>query len=511
MKPLIADIDALPKDLPASEIGLPTRGVVVDSVRELSKGAPHWRVDARVLPLDSKADPIRIRVLIPRGEWNGRMLHIGGGGLDGFIPYMGHSGIGQEMWYGVPVPVARGYVVYGSDSGHQAPQPDATSAFYDGVADFSLNDEMLANYAHEAIKKTHDAVLAMVYAVYGRGADHSYYAGSSNGGRGALMAAQRYGDDYDGIISGCPALFWVGQFLYGLAVMRAEAEAGEEGFIDAGTWAAIDYEIVAAADALDGIEDGLVCNYRAARRGEAALRKRLAKMLTPAQMRLIERCTGEVDLSCLDNDEFPLYPGYSLCLGEPLRDDYSPIMTLNVLSSAPDAFDGFHTLSVSEIIAKQFLRQEEIDIWGFDPKEHALELRRASDLFDATDLEFTDFRANGGKAILYHGTYDQLVSVRGTIQYHSALRARHGAGLSDFLRLFVVPGLGHYVGRFDMGLDLLGALDAWVSRGEEPVGLVAQNRREDYGPREMLLCEWPSWPRYVGGDPDKASSYEISC
>ena len=149
-------------------------------------------------------------MLVPQGEWNGRMLHVGGGGLNGSIPFFGHSGIGQEMWHGVPVPVAQGYVVYGSDSGHKTPLFTADSAFEEGTADFSLNDEIHEIFAHAAIKKAHDAVLAIVRAAYGRDPEHCYFTGTSEGGREALVAAQRYGNDYDGIISGYPAIFWVG-------------------------------------------------------------------------------------------------------------------------------------------------------------------------------------------------------------------------------------------------------------------------------------------------------------
>lgn len=510
MAALVADITAVPNSFPADVIDPPTKGVVIDSVEAREKDGGHWRLDGRILPVDPAADPIRFRVLVPQGPWNGRILHVGGGGLDGSIPFFGRAGIGQEMWHGVPVPVAQGYVVYGSDSGHQMPPFDADDAFAEGTADFSLNDEMLENFAHAAVKKAHDAVLAIVHAAYGRDPEHSYFVGTSEGGREALIAAQRYGNDYDGIISGYPANFWVGQLLFGLAVIRAEEKAGEEGFIDAETWAAIDREVLAAADAADGIEDGIICNYQAAARGERVLRERLASILNPAQMRVVERLTGTLSYFFLEDDDFTTYPGYSLPLGEPLRDDFSPLMQLNILSSAPGASDGFHAASARETIAKQVMRQKGYDASGFVPKEHALELRRTSELLDAIDLEFSDFRANGGKAILYHGTYDQLISVRGTIQYHGALESRHGReGLREFLRLFVVPGMGHFVGRFDMGLDLLGALDAWVSAGAPPEGLVAQNRREDYGPREMPLCEWPSWSRYVGGDPNKASSYEV--
>lgn len=492
----------------AGEIGLPTGGAVIDSVELRDKGCRHWRVGGRILPVDPAAEPITFRVLMPAEGWNRKLLQVGGGGFNGTVPLMMHAGIGADMWDGQPAPVAQGFVVFGSDSGHAAPRAYADNWADESGADFALNDEMLANFAHESIKKLHDAVLAIVRAAYGTAPEHCYYAGTSNGGREALMAVQRYGSDYDGIICGYPAIHWVPMALHGCRVADAESEAGEDGFIGPDDWARAQKAIVAAGDALDGIEDGIISNYCEAGRRNPALRAALMQILNPSQLRLVDRVMEGVDISFLGDEDFETYPGFAVRQGEPLRDDYD-LFVLNCLSSSPGAHDSAGGKFGDAVVSRMVMRDAGFDTRGFDPEDHVEELRRASDLLDAKGTDWGDFILNGGRAIIYHGTFDQLITPASTIQYYEALCERYEREEALlFSRLYLVPGFGHSIGLVDMGADLLGTLDAWVCEGVAPEDIVAHERRYDREGREYLLTPFPYYQRYEGGDPALATSYQ---
>lgn len=452
-----------PETIEPSQIGLPTGGVVVDSVEQRDKGRLHWRVSGRVLSCDSCAEPIRFRALLPCEGWNGRMLHVGGGGFNGSIPFLGSNGIGAEMWFGRPDPVAQGYVVFGSDSGHRMPRASADTWSSVEAADFSLHDEMLANFAHEHIKKAKDAVCALVQGCYGSSPRHVYYAGTSNGGREALLAAQRYPDDYDGIICGYPAIHWVAMALFGLACADAEDEAGTEGFIDADTWrkaaSAIESNI-SVDNAIARLVSGRMCEEEDRRE----LHDALADVLNPRQLSLVEACASSLDVGVFARKGFERYPGYALVQGAPLRDDFNTI-ALNALSSAPGARNGAFAQFGHAVVSRQVMRSADFDTRRFDPAAHVHELRQASQLLDASSTNFDQFVSRGGKAFVYHGTYDQLISVKSSVWFYQALRARYGERLALSMRFFVVPGLGHSIGKVDLEADLLGAMDAWVTEG----------------------------------------------
>ena len=159
-----------------------------------------------------------------------------------------------------PYALSRGFVVYGSDSGHQAAggrgAPAAAPA-----ADWTTNDEAFTNFAYAQMKKTHDVAVALVARFYGESIRRSYYLGSSQGGREALIVAQRFPQDYDGVFAQVPANTYV-HLSIGEPLARAKAQAGD-GWIPPAKVAVIGKEVLRQCDALDGIADGLVSNYMA--------------------------------------------------------------------------------------------------------------------------------------------------------------------------------------------------------------------------------------------------------
>jgi feruloyl esterase len=251
-------------------IGLPTRGGEVTEApdgRRLRRLAPAYcRVRARIRPIDRSAPDIRFELDLPEA-WNGKALMVGGGGFDGVIPDTAGPLLDQPSPR-ILGPLARGYAVFGGDSGHQAANPDAPTPAVDGA--FALNDEAFANYAGDAVKKTRDAAVALIVRHAGHGPTRTYVAGGSNGGREALLAIARWPSDFDGAIAAFPFRDAGTTALAFGAVYRAFAQPGA--YPNPSKRALVQAAAVSACDGLDGLQDGLVANVEACRFDPARLR-----------------------------------------------------------------------------------------------------------------------------------------------------------------------------------------------------------------------------------------------
>ena len=158
------------------------------------------KVIGQIAPLDPNAPPIKFQVNLPI-EWNGRSLQYGGGGFNGVLI----TGLALPPAYpfGAPSPLARGFVTYGTDSGHETKPGEPPQLF-------ALNDEAFENFAHRSYKRVRDAAIALMVRAYGNPPTKLYFMGSSEGGREALTMAQRYPEDFDGIFARVPVINWVG-------------------------------------------------------------------------------------------------------------------------------------------------------------------------------------------------------------------------------------------------------------------------------------------------------------
>lgn len=256
--------------IPAAAIGLPSGGAVIDSA-DLVAPAPlamaqlpfgplpsylavvpatpeYCKVLGAIAPVDPKAPPIKFQINLPT-EWNGSSVQFGGGGFNGVL--ITGLGLPPLSPADAPSPLARGFVTYGTDSGHQNAPGVPLQAF-------ALNDEALTNFAYASYKKVRDVAVAVVQRRYGRGPRNLYFVGFSEGGREGLTMAQRYPGDFDGILSGVPVINWVG-------LQAAGTRAGAAQF--GGGWLApeqvklVGEAVIAACDKLDGLADGIVSNY----------------------------------------------------------------------------------------------------------------------------------------------------------------------------------------------------------------------------------------------------------
>lgn len=474
-----ADYNRIPYEIAPGAIMLPAGGAVVDSfVMDTKCEAPSMRLEGRILACDRDAEPIRFIIRLPE-KWNRRLLQYGGGGFDGYLKPMDRGDNVKSHWLGRPHPVAQGYVTCGCDSGHDV-MDETVGAAGTGAwgSSWALNDEQLRNFAHEAIKKLHDVTTHIVQEVYGSEPEHSYFSGQSNGGRQAFLAAQRYPDDFDGIVCSFPALNWTMMALAQNRHADVEESAGAAGWIDAETCRRVRDAILEVCGTDEDRRCGFVHGPRKALGHEDALRARLESFLSPEQMMVIDAFAHDYDAGFASDPFMPVMPGFTPFSTVMLRNDDN-LVPLDALSSAPGARDGEMELFAASVISCQIMRDPELDTRWFDPERHIREIRQAHELFNATNPNLDRFVERGGKIVLEHGLADNVIPYRATARYVESLRQRYGrAGTDAFLRFYLVPGYGHSVGSFDSGGDYLGALDEWVTFGNEPGPIEVFDRRE---------------------------------
>jgi pimeloyl-ACP methyl ester carboxylesterase len=236
-------------------IGLPTSGAVVQSARLAAADAPenpngeYCAVRGVIVPVSAAAPNMEFAVNLPT-NWNKKALQLGGGGFDGvLVTGLGPAGLHPAS---LPNPLKQGYVTAGGDGGHEGSAP------FDGS--FGMNDEALANFGKQSVKKVHDVAVALIKARYGSGPRRFYFIGNSQGGHEALDAAARYPADYDGVVANYPAYNVTMLHLGSLNVGKAVYENGGAGWINAAKTRLLTDAVFNACDALDGLRDGIIGN-----------------------------------------------------------------------------------------------------------------------------------------------------------------------------------------------------------------------------------------------------------
>ncbi len=501
--------------LPAGAITLPTSGAKVTSAAYVASGDPanpqsgFCKVMGETMPVDPQAPKIMWQVNLP-SSWNGKLLQYGGGGYNGSIPPTTEkTTLGLEV---VPTPLEQGYVTFGSDSGHQAPNADDAS--------FGKNDEAMLNYGYMHIRKTLDVARALVERHYARPIKRVYYQGGSTGGREGLTAAFRWPDAYDGILTNYPTANFVGLRLWGARLARAVYDDKSAGWIPPKLVETIAKDAIATCDALDGATDGLISDASGCRKQSATLVEKLAckagesgnpeNCLTTAQIdRTLKIYHEGYTLPYQLANGIDSYPGYNSLEGILMQLGSEPQMRSPPVSG-PNAH---HSSRAFEFLQNFVARDQPLDLLSFDihnPGKFKDRIVELSGLIGATQTDWSAFANKGGKIIWLQGTDDPSVSPYGNAKLYEAIVAKMGREkAADFVRFYLVPGLAHGGGRFTPTWDNLTALDNWVENGVPPVSpIVMDATKSDTRGRTRPLCEYPSWPKYKGtGDMSQASSF----
>ncbi len=516
--------------VPASAIGLPTSGASVTAARTVpASGAAatalpeYCEVTGKISPVDQSAPDIRFQVALPT-HWNRKVVMFGGGGFDGSIPNV--KGNVPNGPIDKLTPLGRGYATFASDSGHQA----NARGSQDGR--FGSNDEAAANFGGDALKKTHDAALAIIKARYAGEPRKAYFAGGSTGGREALTAIQRWPSDWDGAIAWYPAWDDAAALLGGHRMSRALAQPGA--YLTVGKRAVLYDAAMEACDTLDGVADGLISNQKLcnARFDPSTAMLKGVALRCPNGADTGDSCLSDAQIRALKaintstNFRFPLasgekqYPGYNVWgadLGIPTRP--SPVestVTFLAFGTSQPASTMPATAPYASVLTDQWIkysvtRDATFDSLSLDPEQPGVWADRISALSSRLDAstDISAFKAHGGKLLLVHGIADVLVSTRATEQYFQRLQSQMGVdAVATFARYYEVPGLGHAVSSvFNATWDSLSALEQWAEAGQAPTGQVTTDTVGVPG-RTRPLCDYPKWPQYRNGDINSAASFQ---
>jgi hypothetical protein len=483
------------KSISKSSIGLRTTGASITSaiLTADDKSLDFCKVLGSIHPVDSSAPDIQFEVNLP-SNWNGKSLQVGGGGFNGSVV----TGLDSNFYdpINTPTPLARGYVTFGSDSGH-------VSAGWD--ASWATNDEALANFAGEQLKKTHDVAMTIIEDYYKMKPSQTYFSGGSEGGREALVVIQRWPQDYDGAVIFFPTYNWIAKAVQDNRNMQALYKNNGEGWISPEENKHINRIVLQACDSLDGAADGIISNTEACKNKEDQILDALSNAgLSDAQIDVIQTYNSPMKFRFSFNNKVDSTAGYSQLQGADIGGQFGSTFT-------PKAFSDYGSMSQfsDRVLRYMVTKNPNLDTFTFNPDEWKKEIQTASKLLEPSDPNLSAFKALGGKLILVHGTSDEVVTPYGTIKYYHQLENKFGDKLSEFAQFYMVPGYGHGSGDFNMSADLLGELDGWVATGSEPTDLLTTDKANNY--RTRPLCEFPAWPQYNGiGDVNLAASYTCS-
>ncbi len=435
---------------------------------------------------------IRFEVWMPLENWNGRFRGVGLGAFYGKLPYA----VMAEA-------LDQGYAVGGTDTGHQSEAFDGTWAMRDG----QLNRGIVEDWTHRGIHEMTVKSQAIVAEVYGRPANYSYFTGCSSGGFQAMTEAQRYPDDYDGILAGAPANFithlQAAQMSFGLAT---QLDPAANLFEPINKLPMLHEAVIDACDALDGVEDGLIEN----------------PAVCPFEPKQVE-CNGADSASCLTA---PQVQAVERIYADIVRRDGTKIFPGFPKGSEANwhLMAGGYLGSVGQVqFAQDMYRYFVFQNPDWDYRTMDLERdvayadRHAGELLNSNDPDLRPFRDRGGKLIQYHGWADWGITPYSSIDYFNAVTETVGGAMTaearrdvqDFHRLFLMPGMSHCRGGAGPDkFDGLGALEAWVERGEAPERMVAAKEVDDEVVRTRPLCPYPAVARYNGtGSSDDAQNF----
>ncbi len=418
---------------------------------------------------------IQFEVLLP-DEWNARFVMGGGGGFVGRVQNQARYSIN------------RGFATAGTDTGHQAVRAAG--------ARWALNDvEAKLNFAHLAIHRTTEVAKAIIHAYYGSDPEYSYFSGCSTGGGQALIEAQRYPLDFDGILSAAPVVNTIGLAaarIYNAQQFFPDPEKLKSPIITEERLDEIASQVVEYCEERDGVKDGVLDDPR-----ECDFDLSQVEGLTTEQRRALQAVY----------DGPPSFPG--MPLGSESRwYTWKAGSFPELLSQAGVPNPGFG-LGIS--YAKYFLFDDpDWDYSTYDLADWEKDTRLASTYTGANNPDLRKFKERGGKLILWHGWSDGPLTPLASIDYFEAV-AELDADLRDYFRLFLLPGVAHCGGGSGPDqVDWLGLLVDWVEERNPPHRVVASKLDDDgVVVRTRPVYPYPIRAVYTGsGDPNEAESFQ---
>jgi feruloyl esterase len=419
---------------------------------------------------------IRFEVLLPEA-WNGRFFMGGGGGF-----------VGSIQNSAAPT-VNAGYATAGTDTGHQAVGTDASWAYN--------NVERRLNFGYLAIHRTAETAKAVIASYYGGPSSRNYFAGCSRGGGQALMEAQRFPTDFDGIVAGAPAYDWTGfaaQMVRNAQVAFPDPNRLETHTFTPDTMKMIEARVLEACDAIDGLKDGIMNDPRQCRFDINTL------AISDAQ----KHALGAIYQATRAGSE-EIYPGQPFG-GEGQTAGWPAWITGGAATgqTAPSLRYAFGTG-----VFKYFVFNDpDWNYSTYDLSHWRRDTALAATYLNATDPNLDAFKARGGKLILWHGWADPALTPLASIRYYDQVASRDSAA-HDYFRMFLMPGVLHCGnGTGPDIVDWTTTIADWVERGRIPERVIASKVVNGATTRTRPLCPYPLKAEYTGsGSIDDETSF----
>jgi hypothetical protein len=432
---------------------------------------------------------IKIEVWLP-DAWNQRFRAQGGGGYAGSISYDARA-----FSSGLGVALRAGYATANTDTGHSTPGGSfALNA--DGTLNWQLIEDFASRSNHEMTKKAK----AVIQAYYGTAPTYSYWHGCSTGGRQGLMEAQRFPQDYDGLLIGAPAINWdrfIPGMLWGNIVMQQELG----GSISAAKLAAVSNDAITACDAADGITDGVINDPRKCDYDPAASVCKAGddptKCLTPQEANAVRKIwNGPTDAK-----------GRRLWFFYERGASLAALPNLSHYSIPADWFS--YWLKQDPKFDWRTVRESDFE------RYFRLSQRKFNEVIGTDESNLQPLRKHGGKMIIWHGEMDARIMPRGTLNYFERVLEDNGGikHVDSFARLYMAPGIGHcgtgpgpdsFVGRD----DLFKAVVNWVENGVAPERIIASRPLPNGTVRSRPLCPYPTTAKWTGtGSTNDAANF----
>lgn len=408
--------------------------------------------------------------------WNGKFYFQGGTGFVGRIAAPGPG-------------LMRGYAEAATDTGHQGTPGDGSWALN--------NPERQVNFGYRAVHSVTIAAKQIVQALYGRMPEQSYFQGCSNGGRQALMEAQRYPTDFNGIIAGSPGLDYTGFMMSWIW----DAEALKLAPSLASKVPMIASAVLEQCDARDGLRDGLISDPRRCRFNPRILQCPPGgdgpDCLTLGEVQALLKIHG----GPVNSDQEQIYPGLSYG-HEDGADGWLRWVTGSATTPSVD-------FSTADGYLRSFIFGPDFDTLTFNFDTDPARVVPTGDFLNATNPDLSLFKANGGKLLLWNGWADPVATPVRAVRYFLDIVDTLGEDTLQFSRLFMAPGVHHCGGGPGPNdFDMLAPLENWVERGVAPDRIVASHFTGTVVDRTRPLCSYPREAKYIGsGSIDDAANF----
>ena len=454
------EVPAGPFVQPGGRGAAPQGGAAAPAAQPIPR---HCRVTLVLKPTPDSN--INSELWMPADNWNGKFLVVGNGGFGGSIQGYGDMQTALRL----------GFATAATDTGHSAADgPEGMFALG--------HPEKIVDFAYRAVHETTVKSKELIKAFYDRSPQYSYFKGCSTGGRQAVMAAQRYPEDYDGIIAGALANRHIQMHTAGSARRINLARNPDQAIPEAKA------KMVTAAvmNKCDTLEEGFLNNPRQCTFNFATLLCKGADGDT---------CLTKPQLQAVEN----YYGGLKNSKGE-------LIFSGQALGNPLPALQSNSNITVSDTVRIWGFQNASYDWRTFDLDRDMPLINQKIGFVDAVDPDLRAFKARGGKLLLYAGWGDTTITPENTVLYYESVLAKMGKDQDDFTRLFMVPGMGHCRGGAGpFSFDTIGTLEQWREQGKAPAQIMGTNPQSGLA---RPLCPFPQYAKYDGtGDLKDAANW----